>query len=345
MKMTFRYYGETDKIPLSYISQIQPVTGVVSAVYGVPVGEVWPMEKLFSIKEAAEKNGLAFEVVESIPVHEDIKLGKPTRDGYIEVYKENIRRCAKAGVKCVCYNFMPVFDWLRTNLKYPHADGAFSLAYDHEELMKLNPESLSLPGWDESYGKGELSALVKAYQGVSEDTLFENLVYFLSKILPVAEEVGIRMAIHPDDPPWGVFGIPRTVKNEADFDRLFAALPSMANGMTFCTGSLGGNTKIDLPALAEKYAKRIPFAHLRQLKHTGEGKFYENGHMTACGEVDIHGVVRALVQGGFDGYVRPDHGRSVFGEAPGGGYGLFDRAMGACYLAGLFEAVEKENVK
>ncbi len=341
MKMTFRYYGEGDPVSLSYISQIQPVTGVVSAVYGVPVGEVWPHEKIAAIKKAAESHGLEFEVVESIPVHEDIKMGLPTRDTYIAAYKENLRRVAKAGVKCVCYNFMPVFDWLRTNLKYPHSSGAYSLAYDHEELLKLDPLNLHLPGWDESYKAGELQALVTAYQKLSEEDLFQNLVYFLSNVLPVAEEVGVRMAIHPDDPPWGVFGIPRIIKGEEDFDRLFAALPSMANGITFCTGSLGANPKTDLVKLAGKYAKRIPFAHLRQLTHTGEGKFYENGHLSGAGNVDIIGVVRALTENGFDGYVRPDHGRSVFGEAPGGGYGLYDRAMGACYLQGLFEGMER----
>lgn len=343
MKMTFRWYGENDCIPLSYIKQIQGMTGVVTAVYDIPVGEVWPVEKLRRLRDLAAAAGLEAEVIESVPVHEDIKLGKPTRDKYIAAYAENIRACASVGVKCICYNFMPVFDWLRTDLCFRHADGSTSLAYDHAALLALDPKDLHLPGWDESYTPDELRALLAEYEGMTHEQLFENLVYFLRGVMPACDECGVDLAIHPDDPPWDVFGLPRIVSSEADYERLFAAVPNMHNGITFCTGSLGAGRENDLPKLAEKYAKRIHFAHLRQLKYDGEINFYENGHQTAEGDVDVYAIVKALVKGGFKGYVRPDHGRNVWGENAKPGYGLYDRAMGACYLTGLFEAVQKEE--
>ena len=343
MKMTFRWYGENDCIPLSYIKQIQGMTGVVTAVYDIPVGEVWPVEKLRRLRDLAAAAGLETEVIESVPVHEDIKLGKPTRDKYIAAYTENIRACASVGVKCICYNFMPVFDWLRTDLCFRHADGSTSLAYDHAALLALDPKDLHLPGWDESYTPDELRALLAEYEGMTHEQLFENLVYFLRGVMPACDECGVDLAIHPDDPPWDVFGLPRIVSSEADYERLFAAVPNMHNGITFCTGSLGAGRENDLPKLAGKYAKRIHFAHLRQLKYDGEINFYENGHQTAEGDVDVYAIVKALVKGGFKGYVRPDHGRNVWGENAKPGYGLYDRAMGACYLTGLFEAVQKEE--
>ena len=342
MKMTFRWYGEKDCIPLSYIKQIQGMTGVVTAVYDVPVGEVWDLGKLVRLKELAAAAGLETEVIESIPVHEDIKLGRPTRDKLIANYAQNIINCGKIGVKCVCYNFMPVFDWFRTNLRYEHADGSNSLSYSEADFKKLDRNNLRLPGWDESYTQGELGALLVAYDGMTHERLFDNLVYFLNGIMPACREAGVNMAIHPDDPPWDIFGLPRIVGREEDYDRLFAAVPDPHNGITFCTGSLGAGKFNDLPKMAKKYAKRIYFAHLRQLKFTSDTDFYENGHRTADGDVDIYAIVRALSEGGFDGYVRPDHGRNVWGENVKPGYGLFDRAMGAAYLNGLFEAVEKD---
>ena len=237
---------------------------------------------------------------------------------------------------------MPVFDWFRTDLKFLHDDGSDSLAYREEDFKKLDKNNLRLPGWDESYTPGELKTLLGEYDGMTHEKLFENLVYFLNAIMPACDEANVDMAIHPDDPPWDIFGLPRIVGREEDYDRLFAAVPDKHNGMTFCTGSLGAGAFNDLPAMAAKYAKRIYFAHLRQLKFTSETDFYENGHMTACGNVDVYSIVKALVKNGFDGYVRPDHGRNVWGENAKPGYGLFDRAMGACYLSGLFEAVEKD---
>ena len=342
MKMTFRWYGEKDSIPLSYIRQIPGMSGVVTAVYDTPVGEVWEPEKIERLYSLCKENGLEFEVIESVPVHEDIKLGAKSRDKLIENYAKTLQILGKFGVKCVCYNFMPVFDWLRTDLHKKAADGSTSLSYKHEQLMSLDVNDLHLPGWDESYKPEQLKGLLDSYKGITHEKLFENLVYFLKGIMPVCVEYGINMAIHPDDPPWDMFGLPRIITCEESYDRLFDAVPQINNGITFCTGSLGASRKNDLVKMAKKYAKRIHFAHLRQIKYDNELDFTEFGHMTNTGSLDIYGIVKALVYGGFDGYVRPDHGRNIWGEDGKPGYGLYDRALGAAYLNGLFEAVENE---
>ena len=344
MKMTFRWYGEKDSIPLEYIKQIPNMSGVVTAVYDVPVGEVWPVEKIARLKKLCDDEGLEMEVIESVPVHEDIKLGKPTRDKLIANYAQTIRNLGRFGVKCICYNFMPVFDWLRTDLKTVARDGSTSLSYCHEQLLKLDPHDLHLPGWDESYTPEQLSGLIEEYSSVSYDKLFENLVYFLKGIMPACDETGINMAIHPDDPPWSMFGLPRIITGAESYERMIATVPDKHNGFTFCTGSLGAGRFNDLVAMAKKYAGRIYFAHIRQLKYNGDTDFTEAGHLTAAGNLDIYGIVKALVEGGFDGYVRPDHGRNIWGEDGKPGYGLYDRALGAAYLNGLFEAIEKDGV-
>ena len=345
MKMTFRWYGEGDSIPLQYIRQIPGMIGVVTAVYDVPVGEVWEEEKIARLKSLCDAEGLEMEVIESVPVHEDIKLGKPTRDRLIANYAQTIRNLGKYGVKCICYNFMPVFDWLRTNLKTKAADGSTSLSYDHEELMRLDPKNLHLPGWDESYSLDQLNGLLEEYKGITHEKLLENLKYFLDGIIAACDDTGINMAIHPDDPPWDMFGLPRIITSADSYDKLFSAVPNKHNGVTLCTGSLGAGRDNDLPEMAKKYADRIYFAHLRQIKLSGEKDFCEAGHMTDTGSLDIYGIVKGLVEAGFDGYVRPDHGRNIWGEDGKPGYGLYDRALGAAYLNGLFEAVEKELKK
>lgn len=345
MKLTFRWYGEKDSIPLQYIREIPNMSGVVTAVYDVPVGEVWPKEDLAKLKKISESAGLEMEVIESIPVHEDIKLGRPTRDRYIENYIENVRRVAEAGVKVVCYNFMPVFDWLRTDMHHQNADGSNSLSYSYEDFKKVDPHHLHLPGWDESYSQEELQGLLEAYSTLTHEGLFRNLVYFLSKVIPVCDEVGVKMAIHPDDPPWDVFGLPRIVSCEEDLDKMFAAVPSTNNGLTLCTGSFGAGRHNDLIHMAEKYTKqgRVHFVHLRNVKWTDDhDSFCEVGHWSKDGSLDMAGIVEALVRNGFDGYVRPDHGRNIFGEDGKPGYGLFDRALGCAYINGLFEATEKK---
>ena len=341
MKMTFRWYGPGDSIPLSYIRQIPGMSGVVTAVYDVPVGETWSMDRILKLKEMCEKEALEMEVIESVPVHEDIKLGRPTRDRYIANYAETIRNLGKAGVKCICYNFMPVFDWLRTNLHTVAPDGSNALSYNHAELMALDPHDLHLPGWDESYTPDELKGLLDAYSGVTHEQLFDNLVYFLNGIMPACDEAGINMAIHPDDPPWDMFGLPRIITGMDSYDKLFAAVPNPHNGITLCTGSLGAGRNNDLVSMAGKLASRSYFVHLRQIKWSGELDFCECGHLTEKGSLDMYGIVKALVDAGFDGYVRPDHGRNIWGEDGKPGYGLYDRALGACYLYGLFEAIEK----
>ena len=341
MKMTVRWYGEKDSIPLSYIRQIPGMSGVVTAVYDVPVGEVWEMDKILRLKSLCDEKGLEMEVIESVPVHEDIKLGLPTRDRYIANYATTIRNLGKAGVKCICYNFMPVFDWLRTNLHTEAEDGSNALSYNHEELMGLDPHNLHLPGWDESYTSEELNSLLDAYSGMSHEQLFENLVYFLKGIMPACDETGINMAIHPDDPPWDMFGLPRIITGMESYDKLFAAVPNTHNGITLCTGSLGAGRNNDMVAMASKLAARSYFVHLRQITHSGALDFCESGHLTSMGSLDMYGIVKALVEAGFDGYVRPDHGRNIWGEDGKPGYGLYDRALGATYLYGLFEAIEK----
>ena len=343
MKMTFRWYGDDDPVTLEKISQIPNMSGVVSAVYDVAPGGVWSEESIIAIKNKAEKHGLEFEVVESVPVPEDIKLGNEKAPQLIENYCENIRRLSKYGVKCICYNFMPVFDWLRSELEHKQPDGANALAYDETTVLAMDPlkGDLALPGWDASYKTDELKDLINKYKELGEEGLWKNLEVFLKSVIPVAHECGVNMAIHPDDPPWGMFGLPRIITCEKNYERFFEIAPYKENGITFCTGSLGANPQNNLVEMAAKFADKIHFLHLRNIKITGERRFEEVGHYTDCGSLDMFGIVKALVDNGFDGYVRPDHGRMIWGEKGIYGYGLFDRALGATYINGLFEAVEK----
>ena len=344
MKMTFRWYGESDPVSLEYIRQIPGMRGIVSAVYDVPVGEVWPLEKIIALRDRINAAGLTFEVVESVPVHEDIKLGKPGRDRLIANYQQNIRNCAAAGVKVICYNFMPVFDWTRTDLSSPLADGSNTLSFVAEEVKKIDPDKgIALPGWDASYKPEELRRILDEYKSVDEEVLWRNLEVFLKAIIPVAEECGIRMAIHPDDPPRPIFGLPRIVKNRDDLARLLAIVDSPANGLTLCSGSLGADLGNDIEALVREFGGRgrIYFAHLRNVSTKADGSFFESGHLSETGTLDMARIVKAYNDVGFDGYVRPDHGRMIWGETGKPGYGLYDRALGAAYLNGLWESVEK----
>ena len=345
MKLTFRHYGNGDPVTLEKISQIPMMTGIVSAVYDVKPGGVWSEESILKIRSDANAHNLEFEVVESVPVPEDIKLGNSNASSLIDNYCENIRRLGKAGIKCVCYNFMPVFDWLRSELEHKQSDGANALAYDEETVLKMNPLSgdLTLPGWDASYTKDGLKGLLMQYESIGEEKLWNNLQIFLEAVIPVAKEAGVNMAIHPDDPPWGMFGLPRIITNRENLKRFLALVPETNNGLTFCTGSLGANPDNDLVSMAHEFADRIHFLHLRNIKHTGYRKFEEVAHPTACGSIDMYGIAKALVDSGFDGYVRPDHGRMIWGESGRYGYGLYDRALGAAYITGLFEAIEKDK--
>ena len=348
MKLSFRWYGKDDPISTEYISQIPGMRSIVSAVYDVKPGEVWPEESLAAMKEECERHGLVFDVVESIPVHEDIKLGRGEVDKLLEVYCENIRRCAKYGVKCVTYNFMPVFDWTRTQLDKKAADGSTSLVMYWDQMRGLDPlkDDIHLPGWDASYTQDEVRELITAYGEIGEEGLWANLEKFLKKVIPVAEECGVKMAIHPDDPPYPIFGLPRIITDEKNLDRFLALVDSPSNCLCLCTGSLGCAASNDIPKMVRKYAEmdRIAFMHIRNVKIMDDGSFEERAHLSSCGSLDMYEVVKALVENDFDGYVRPDHGRMVWGETGKPGYGLFDRALGATYINGLFEACEK-NLK
>ena len=347
MKLSFRWYGPEDPISIRYIRQIPNMHSIVTAVYDVPPGELWSRESIAALKKETEDAGLHFEVIESVPVHEDIKLGKPMRDRYIANYQENIRRLGEAGIKCICYNFMPVFDWTRTQLDKEAADGSTSLVYYKDQLEKMDPLTgeLNLPGWDASYTKESLAAVFAEYARITEEDLWKNLQYFLEAVIPVAEESGINMAIHPDDPPWPIFGLPRIITCEKNLDRFLKLVDSPANGLTFCTGSLGSSADNDIPHMVEKYAAmgRIHFMHIRNVKLLPDGSFEESGHLSANGSLDIVAIMKALHKNGFDGYVRPDHGRMIWGETGKPGYGLYDRALGAAYLNGIWEALEKSE--
>lgn len=349
MYMTFRWYGESDPVKLWQIRQIPGMKGIVSAIYDVPVGEEWPYEKIAALKETIEAAGLELSVIESVPVHEDIKLGLPTRDRYIENYGKTLRNLARAGINVVCYNFMPVFDWTRSKLDYELEDGSTALIYEEEVVQRMNPLSgeLSLPGWDSSYRKEDLQRLFDHYAQVDEEKLWDNLAYFIRGIMPIADEVGVRMAIHPDDPPWPIFGLPRIITDERALERFLALHDSPANGLCVCTGSLGANPDNDMPAIVRRFGAqgRINFMHLRNIRFTGERSFEESAHLSSAGSVDMAEVVRALRDVDFDGPFRPDHGRMIWGETGKPGYGLYDRALGAVYLNGMWEALTKERAR
>lgn len=347
MKLSFRWYGNDDPVKLEYIKQIPGMHSIVTAIYDVPVGEVWSESSIDQIKNKVEKAGLKFDVIESVPVHEDIKLGLPTRDKYIENYKENIRRLAKAGVKVICYNFMPVFDWTRSQLDKVLEDGSTTLAYYKDQLTQMDPlkGELSLPGWDSSYTKDQLEEIFDKYSKVDEEKLWDNLEYFLKEIIPVAEECDIKMAIHPDDPPYPIFGLPRIITDEKNIDRFLKIVDSKYNGLTFCTGSLGSGDFNDIASMVDKYSAmdRIHFMHIRNVKLMDDGSFIETAHYSPYGSIDMAKIVEVLVKSNFQGYVRPDHGRMIWDETGRPGYGLYDRALGATYINGLWEATVKLN--
>lgn len=342
--MTFRWYGPSlDPIPLRYIAQIPGMRGVVSALHEVPVGEAWPRDELARRQEEIEAAGLRFSVVESIFVHEDIKLGRGERDRYIERYQQSIQAMGELGIPVLCYNFMPIFDWTRTQLRMAFPDGSTALAYDHAELAKidLSHGTGDLPGWGSAFDARELAALLEAYRAVDEERLWENLAYFLERISPVADAAGVKLALHPDDPPWSIFGLPRIITDGPALRRLVDLVDSPANGVTFCTGSLGASLENDLPAMVRDVGARIHFAHCRNVKVTGDRVFHESPHPSEYGSVDMLEVLRALHEVGYTGPLRPDHGRMIWGEDGKPGYGLFDRALGATYLTGLWEALSR----
>ncbi len=344
MKMTFRWYGEDDNVTLQNIRQIPNMSGVVTAIYTTAVGEVWSNEEILELKAQIEQNGLSMEVIESVPVHEDIKLARGDYLRYIENYKENIRRLGKAGVKVICYNFMPVFDWTRSQLDKKLEDGSTTLVFYREQVDKMDPlvGDIALPGWDSSYTKQEISELISAYRDIGEHGLWDNLEYFLKEIIPVAVESDVMMAIHQDDPPWSIFGIPRIITDEANIDRFLNLVDVKNNGLTLCSGSLGCAEFNDYTAMVRKYGRvgRIHFAHLRNVKLLENG-FEESAHFSDCGSLDMVEILKAYHEIGYKGYIRPDHGRMIWGETGRPGYGLYDRALGASYITGIWETLSK----
>ncbi len=343
MKMTFRWYGYNDKNKLEYIRQIPGMTGVVTALYSVPVGEVWPEQEIKELRDYIISHGLEMEVIESVPVSEDIKLRRGDYQRHIENFKENIRLLSKYGVKCICYNFMPVFDWTRSQLNHKLEDGSEALVYYKEDVDKLDPTKLALPGWDSSYQPEEVKELISAYQNLKEEGLWENLKLFLEEIIPVAEACDVLMAIHPDDPAWPIFGIPRIMTCEENIDRFLKLVDNHYNGLTLCSGSLGTRKDNDMVKLVKKYTAmdRIHFAHIRNIKLVGEESFEESAHYSKCGSLDMVGMIKAYHDAGYNKYVRPDHGRMIWDEDAKPGYGLYDRALGAMYITAIWETLDK----
>jgi mannonate dehydratase len=276
-------------------------------------------------------------------VHEDIKLGRPTRDRLIDNYCESVRNIGRAGVRVLCYNFMPVFDWMRTDLERRLLDGSTALAYEDAALRKidLSRGTSDLPGWATAYSARDLEALLSSYRAIDDEKLWENLAYFLERVVPVAAASRVRMALHPDDPPWSIFGLPRIVTSQDALERVIDIVDETANGITFCAGSLAADAANDLGDIIRSIGARgrIHFVHCRNIKRTGMRSFEETAHPSDHGDVNMRSVLGALHEMGFEGPIRSDHGRMIWGEVGQPGYGLHDRALGAMYLHGLWEGI------
>jgi len=343
--ITFRWFGQRDPIPLAYIRQIPAVKGIVGALFDIPVGEAWTLDRLAALRGEVEEHAMTLEVIESVPVHEDIKLGRPTRDRFIDNYCESIRNIGRAGVRVLCYNFMPVFDWMRTDLDRRLPDGSTALAYEDSALRKidLSRGTSDLPGWATAYSAKELDALLSAYHAIDDEKMWENLAYFLERVVPVASSSRVRLALHPDDPPWSIFGLPRIITSQAALERVIGIVDDKANGVTFCAGSLAADAANDLVEIVRVIGgkERIHFAHCRNIRRTGMRSFEETAHPSDQGDVDMGALLAALHEVGFDGPIRSDHGRMIWGETGQPGYGLHDRALGAVYLYGLWEGITR----
>lgn len=388
MEHTWRWFGPRDPISLADIRQTG-ATGIVTALHEIANGEVWPVAAIAERKALIEAAGLSWSVVESIPVHEDIKRGLPGRERYLENYRQSLRNLAQCGIDVVCYNFMPVLDWTRTQLAHRLPDGGWALRFDqdafaafdlcilqregaeaeysaaeierarryHAGLDDAGREELvrtliaGLPGAEEGYTVADLRALLATYAGIDAARLREHLAVFLQAVVPVAEEVGIRLGVHPDDPPRPLLGLPRVVSTAADAQWLLDAVPSPANGLTFCTGSYGVRADNDLVAMARQFAPRIHFVHLRATRREADPRsFHEAHHLD--GDVDMVGVIRELVReerrreraGGARLPMRPDHGHQLLddqGRRTNPGYSLIGRLKGLAELRGVEQAVRR----
>lgn len=393
MEHTWRWFGPDDPITLGEIRQTG-ATGIVTALHEVPNGDVWPVEAIAERKRLIESAGLSWSVVESVPVHEDIKKRNGNFRQYIENYRNTLRNLATCGIDVVCFNFMPVLDWTRTDLAYQLADGGLALRFEQtayaafdlyilrrpgaerdysdgeqtaawhyvNELDEAQREELTnniiagLPGTEEHYTLERFREALAAYADIDAARLREHLRDFLKAVVPVAEEAGVRMGIHPDDPPRPLFGLPRVVSGPADVQWLLDAVPSPANGLTFCTGSYGVNEAIDLTDMAKRFAPHIYFAHLRSTQREAPDfrSFHEAGHLE--GDVDMVGVIDVLVtedlkrqrEGGVRLPMRPDHGHNILGDrntSTRPGYPLSGRMKGMAELRGIEVAMRRQYMR
>lgn len=352
MEMTMRWFGTGyDKVTLEQIRQVAGVTGVITTLYGTTPGEVWKTEDILKLKQEVEAAGLRVAGIESVNIHDSIKIGSPDREQYIDNYIKTLERLGEADIHLVCYNFMPVFDWTRSDLAKMRPDGSTVLAYDQKIIDQINPDDMLssmdaksngfvLPGW-EPERMARIKELFAMYKDVDAEKLFANLKYFLERIMPTCEKYGIKMAIHPDDPAWPVFGLPRIITGKENLLRLMKAVDNPYNGVTLCTGSLGSNPQNDIPDIIHALKGRIHFAHVRNLRYNAPGNFEEAAHLSSDGSMDMFKIMKALYDIGFNGPIRPDHGRAIWGEVAMPGYGLYDRALGASYLNGLWESIDK----
>lgn len=380
---TWRWFGPQDAVSLTEIRQTG-AKGVVTALHQIPCGEAWPVGKIQQRQQMIEAAGLNWAVVESVNIHESIKTGAPERGKYIDRYQQTLHNLAQCGIKLICYNFMPVLDWTRTHLQYSVEDGALALRYDptalagfelfilkregaedqysaeqqkaahgyisslssHEKEVLQQTILAGLPGTNEVFSLAEFKEHLAHYQNIDAHQLRENLAYFLQQIVPVAEEVGVKMAIHPDDPPFPILGLPRVVSTAADLRFIVERVPSPSNGITLCTGSLGGRTDNDLPVMIEQFGEHIHFLHLRNVQHNSDGSFHEANHLE--GSADIFTVMKAIIQeqhrrievgkGEIAIPMRPDHGHQFLLDADRTfypGYSGVGRLRGLAELRGL----------